>query len=137
LHKCGRELSDVLVAHDGDHTAGTALPSACVTHLKIFGPAGNFEVNINGLLDLSVPLISIGALVGFGSSVAFWTRQSGWKRDMKEFAKANNFELLGKELPDGFVFRGTSLHDPEIANVMKETLHGLDMVVFRANSCYC
>ena len=52
---------------------------------------------------------------------------------MKEFAKANNFELLGKELPDGFVFRGTGLHDPEIANVMKGTLQGSDMVVFVAS----
>ena len=76
---------------------------------------------------------SVSLVVGFGSWIAIWTRQAGVKREMKEFAKANNFELLGKELPDGFVFRGTSLHDPEIANVMKGTLHGADMVVFTAS----
>jgi len=52
---------------------------------------------------------------------------------MKEFARAYDFVPLGKKLPGDLSFRRTNLHNPEIANVMRGTLRGTDIVIFRAN----
>jgi hypothetical protein len=65
-----------------------------------------------------------------GSSILVSRRQAGWKREMTEFAKANHFELLGRDLPDGFVLRGTTFRDAVISNVVKGTLRDTDVVVF-------
>jgi len=86
------------------------------------------------LIALSLPLLSIGAATaGVGSLITFEVRRARLKREMRQHAKDSGLELLGKELPDGFVFRGTGLNDPEIANVIKGTLRGTEMVVFTAS----
>jgi hypothetical protein len=74
-----------------------------------------------------------GSAVALASWIGFWIRQHGVKRDMREYAEANSFEWLGKKLPDSFVFRGTGLSDPEVVDVVKGTLHGVDMVIFTAS----
>ena len=86
------------------------------------------------LLELIYHLIEFGlGAVGLLSLIVVCSRQAGCKREMKEFAKANHFERLGRKLPDGLSFHRTNLHNPEIANVMRGTLRGSDIVIFRAN----
>jgi len=86
------------------------------------------------LLELFYHLTEFGlGAVGLLSLVAVCGRQAGCRREMREFAKANHFERLGRKLPEGLSFRRTNLHNPEIANVMRGTLRGTDMVIFTAS----
>src|SRR4051812_17045300 len=79
-------------------------------------------------------LYSLGAVaVSVSSWIVFAKKQAAVKRGMREFARAQGFELLGKELPDGFIFRGTSMHEPDIANVMKGAVQGTETVLFTAS----
>jgi hypothetical protein len=71
-------------------------------------------------------------LICVGSWAIVMLRHGRVKGEMKEYAKANNLEWLGKKLPDGFVFRGTGLNNPEIADVMKGPWRDTEIVVFIA-----
>jgi hypothetical protein len=82
-------------------------------------------------------VFSIFHLVGFGvgiiTCIALLIRQRDVKRGMREYAKANNFQWLGKKLPEGFALQKSGLHNLEISDVVKGTLHGTDMVIFTAS----
>lgn len=78
-------------------------------------------------------LFAVCLVVTVGSWFLFALSRVARKREMRQFAEANGFELLGKKLPEGFLFAGTSIKDPEITNVMHGKLHGDPMVVFNAS----
>ena len=79
-------------------------------------------------------ILSLGStVVALVTLIAFCIRQRGVKREMRGHAKANNFEWLGKKLPEGFALLKSGLHNLEITDVVKGTLHGTDVVIFTAS----
>jgi hypothetical protein len=105
-------------------------PPLCATLRKHPNPAKVERLKVDLVFHIFHLVVEGLAIV---TCIAFLIRQHRVKRGMREYAKANNFEWLGKKLPEGFVLRKSGLRNLEITDVVKGTLHGTDMVIFTAS----